>query len=93
MASEYLEQARITSNLAERAKMYRNFQVVFQEELPGLPLYYPVYSYALSRDIQDVRIGPFFDPSDRFANITEWNLANRQRVPTPGVEASPTAQP
>lgn len=81
MASEYLEQARITVNLTERAKMYRNFQVVYQEEMPGLPLYYPVYTYAVAQEIRDIRIGPFFDPSDRFGNIVEWNLANRPRLP------------
>jgi peptide/nickel transport system substrate-binding protein len=93
MASEYLEQARIAVDLNERAKMYRNFQVVFQEELPALPLFYPVYSYAVTREVQDVRTGPFFDPSDRFSNIPEWNLANRPRVPAPAVEASATPQP
>jgi peptide/nickel transport system substrate-binding protein len=93
MASEYLEQARISVDLIERAKMYRNFQVVFQEEMPGLPLYYPVYTYAVTRDIRDIRIGPFFDPSDRFGNIAEWNLASRPRLPAPTASVSTTAQP
>jgi peptide/nickel transport system substrate-binding protein len=92
MASEYLEQARISVDLNERAKMYRNFQVVFQEELPALPLFYPVYTYAVSKDIQDVRIGPLFDPSDRFNSISGWHLAALQRAPSP-VSPSPTANP
>jgi peptide/nickel transport system substrate-binding protein len=61
--------------------------------MPGLPLYYPVYNYAVAREIRDIRMGPFFDPSDRFSNITEWNLANRPRLPAPTAAASVTPQP
>ncbi len=92
MASEYLEQARISVDLNVRARMYRNFQVVFQEELPALPLYYPTYTYAISREIQGVRLGPLFDPSDRFNNVTDWNLAAVPRAPSQ-VAPSPTAKP
>lgn len=71
-ASEYLEQARVTVDQGERARLYRNFQVIFQKEMPALPLFYPVYSYAVSNQIQGVQIGPLFSPSDRFANVTDW---------------------
>jgi peptide/nickel transport system substrate-binding protein len=71
-ASEYLEQARVTTNIEERTRLYRNFQVRFGKELPALPLYYPVYTYAVSADVQGVRMGPLFDPSDRFDTITGW---------------------
>lgn len=78
VASEYLEQARVTVNLAERAKFYRNFQIIFSQELPALPLFYPVYTYAVDREVQGVRVGPIFDTPDRFTNITEWFLAGQQ---------------
>ena len=65
-ASEYLEQARVTTDLAERTRLYNNFQVRWNQELPALPLFYPVYTYAVSSDVQGVSIGPIFDPSDRF---------------------------
>lgn len=88
LASEYLEKARITPDIAERTRLYRNFQVIFAEELPALPLFYPVYNYGVSRLIQGVRIGPLFDTADRFATILEWHLltARQQRTdatPTP----------
>ena len=38
VASDYLEQARITTNLIDRSLFYRNFQVVFEEDLPAIPL-------------------------------------------------------
>jgi peptide/nickel transport system substrate-binding protein len=73
-ASEFLEQARILPDLAERAKAYRNFQVRFVNEMPALPLFFPVYSYGVDQSIQGVRMGPLFDTSDRFATIRDWFL-------------------
>jgi peptide/nickel transport system substrate-binding protein len=73
-ASEYLEQARITTDQAERTRLYNNFQVRWSQELPTIPLYYPVYTYAVSSDVQGVSIGPIFDPTDRFNHVTDWYL-------------------
>ncbi len=73
-ASEYIEQARITTDLAERARLYNNFQVRWSQELPALPLFYPVYTYAVSGDIQGVSIGPILEPADRFNHVTNWYL-------------------
>jgi peptide/nickel transport system substrate-binding protein len=81
IASEYLEQARITINQTERARLYRNFQVVFDDEMPAFPLYYPVYNYAVDRQILGVQIGPLFDTSDRFGSILHWFLAIRRPTP------------
>ncbi len=72
--SEYLEEARVTTDLDERAKLYRNFQVVFQDELPALPLYYPVYNFAIDEGINGVRVGSFYDTADRFFSVSDWYL-------------------
>jgi peptide/nickel transport system substrate-binding protein len=90
VASEYLEQARVTVNLVERAKFYRNFQIIFSQELPALPLYYPVYTYAVAQEIQGVQVGPLFDTSDRFTNVTGWFLAGR---PKPENVVDPASNP
>ena len=74
MASDYLEQARITSDLGERARLYRNFQVVFNDEMPAIPLDFPVYNYAVDYSVQGISIGPIYDSSDRFNSITNWFL-------------------
>ncbi len=76
-ASEYLEQARITLDFPERTRLYRNFQVRFAQELPALPLFYPVYRYAVSKDVQGVRMGPLFDTSDRFSTLPGWFLVTK----------------
>jgi len=71
-ASEYLEQGRLMLDIGERARLYKNFQVRFHDQLPALPLYYPVYNYGVSSEVKGVRIGPIFERSDRLDTITEW---------------------
>ncbi|MBU0511306.1 MAG: peptide ABC transporter substrate-binding protein [Chloroflexi bacterium] len=79
-ASEYLEQARIIVDPAERTRLYRNFQVRFTNELPALPLFYPMYTYGIDAEVQGVRIGPLFEPSDRFAAVADWFLFSERSV-------------
>jgi peptide/nickel transport system substrate-binding protein len=86
VASEMLEQARITTNLDERARLYRNFQLIFEEEMPAIPLYYPVYTWGANITIRGVRMGPLFDTSDRFNSIQDWYLSLQPA-------AQPTATP
>jgi peptide/nickel transport system substrate-binding protein len=77
-ASEYLEQARVSTDINERSRLYNNFQVRWSQELPAIPFYYPVYTYAVSSDVQGVSIGPIFDISDRFNHVTNWYLITRR---------------
>lgn len=79
-ASEYLEQARVTADYSLRAKLYRNFQVVFARELPALPLYVPVYSHGVDSQVQGVQIGPLYEPSDRLNTFTNWYLLTRRSL-------------
>lgn len=81
MASEYLEQARITVDLTQRTRLYHNFQVIFAQQLPALPLFNPIYTFAVDRHIQGIRLGPLFDSSDRFNGISKW--AYVAQIPTP----------
>jgi peptide/nickel transport system substrate-binding protein len=90
IVSEYLEKARTTVNKDERTRYYRSFQVVFSEEWPALPLFYPVYSYAVSSDVQGVRMGPLVEPSDRFNTVLDWYLVSQA---APVAQSSPTPAP
>lgn len=76
-ASQDLEQARITMDIGERVSLYRNFQIRFNQELPALPLYFPVYTYAIHTDVQGVRMGALFDPSGRFNTLASWFLLSQ----------------
>ena len=89
-ASDYLEQARITVDIGERMRLYHNFQVLFAKELPSLPLYYPIYNYAITSRVQGVQVGPLFDPADRFNGIADWFLlAKKASEPTVPATATP----
>ena len=79
-ASEYLENARTQTDFTARARLYRNFQVIFARELPSLPLYYPVYTYAVDAQVQGVQVAPLYDTSDRLAFINEWYLVTRRTL-------------
>lgn len=88
-ASEYLEQARTTTDFTARARLYRNFQVIFAKEWPSLPLYYPVYSYGVDAQVQGLQTAPLlYDTSDRLAFIADWYLVTRralEQTPQPTV--------
>ncbi len=79
-ASEFLETARTSANFDERARLYRNFQVVFTEDMPSLPLFYPVYSYGVDAQVQGVQVAPMYDTSDRLALVDEWYLVTRRSL-------------
>lgn len=87
LASDSIEQARVTTDRLERARLYRNFQAMFAEDLPALPLYYPVYNYGVSNQIQGVTMGPLFSPSDRLATINKWYLSTTRNPQVQETEA------
>ncbi len=87
-SSIWLEQARTTPDAGRRQELYVSFQYRFQDQLPSLLLYYPIYNFAIDSQIQGVSIGPVFNPSDRFNNITNWHLLARRSIAT-----APTTTP
>jgi len=82
VVSQYLEEARVDRDFDERAKLYRNFQVIFSDEIPALPLFYPIYNFAIDKSVQGVRTGAMYDTSDRYWNVTEWFLLAQTGVNT-----------
>ncbi|MBC7875644.1 MAG: peptide ABC transporter substrate-binding protein [Anaerolineales bacterium] len=90
-ASEFLETARTEADFETRARLYRNFQVVFAKDMPSLPLYYPVYSYGVDVQVQSVQVASMlYDVSDRLALINEWYLVTRRTLEqTPEPTAAP----
>jgi len=61
--------------------------VLFMRELPSLPLFYPVYTYAITDDIKGVNMGPIFEPGDRFNNVHSWYiLSGRDTEQTQAIE-------
>jgi peptide/nickel transport system substrate-binding protein len=89
-ASEFLESARTAADFESRARLYRNFQVLFAKDMPSLPLYYPVYSYGVDAQVQGVQVAPMYDVSDRLSLITKWYLVTRRSLEQTAV---PTVSP
>jgi peptide/nickel transport system substrate-binding protein len=89
--SEVIEQARVTPNRNTRLELYGEFQRLFAQELPALPLYVPMYTYGVDESINDVQIGPLMYPSDRLRTITNWWIVHR-RVLVTEAEARPSAR-
>ena len=76
--SDTLEQARVTTDFYERIRLYHNFQYLFAEENPALPLFYPVYNFAVDKQVQGVSVGPLFSTGDRFASVSSWYLVSKR---------------
>jgi ABC-type transport system substrate-binding protein len=76
--SEIIEQARVTTNPERRLQLYHEFQEVFAEQVPSLPLYVPVYTYGVGERIRDVQVGPLVYPADRYRTIADWWIVPRR---------------
>jgi peptide/nickel transport system substrate-binding protein len=79
-ADALIQDARSTVDRSKRELLYARFQRLFLEEMPALPLYYPVYTYGVSERVKNVQIGPLNTPSDRFSTFSQWYIITR-RVP------------
>lgn len=92
-ASEYLEEARVALDRSERIRLYNNFQVRFANELPALPLFYPIYNYGIDQRVNGVTIGSLYQPSDRLAGAAEWFLLAERSLEPGTTQASTTPTP
>jgi peptide/nickel transport system substrate-binding protein len=72
--SELLEKARREPNGLNRTEDYRRFQQIFIERAIAIPLYYPIFTYAIRSNIEDVQLAYLGSVADRFMTIKEWEL-------------------
>jgi len=73
--SEALERARRDGNGIHRNLYYLDFQRAFIERAIAIPLYYPLYTYAISSRVSGVQVGFIGAPSDRFMTIKDWAIS------------------
>jgi len=71
-----LAEAR-TAPLTRRKELYEEFQEIFAQEIPSIPLYVSRALYVQDADISGVRVGQLADPGDRFWQVQEWFLKTR----------------
>ena len=88
--SIWIEQARTTPDRGRRSDLYTSFQYRFQDQVPSILMYYPIYNYGIDAQVQGVTVGPLFNPSDRFNTVFDWYLVARRGV---SPEKEETSQP
>ncbi len=74
--SETLERARREPYNINRIIDYRRFQRDFLERAIALPVYYPLFTYALSPAISGVQLGYLASPANRFETIGAWRFGD-----------------
>jgi len=75
-----MEEARRTMDPQRRATLYRELQRILAEDVPALPLYHPIYSYAVDDRVHGVQVGPMLDYPDRFRTVVQWYIATRRVI-------------
>jgi len=83
-ADDLLERGRQISDQSQREKLYDEFQKVFAEEEPSVLLYYPVYTYAVGKEVRGVRLDTLLTPADRFRYVDQWYVKTRLVFRFPG---------
>jgi peptide/nickel transport system substrate-binding protein len=68
-----LEEAR-TATHSQRKTLYTEFQELFAQEVPAIPLYVSTAVYAQQSALQGVRVALLTEPGDRFWQVQEWFL-------------------
>src|SRR3990167_5466467 len=76
---QLLEEARQTTDAAQRRVKYLHFQNILAEELPAILLYNPLYSYAVTSEVKGVESTYITVPADRFNNIHKWYIKTDRR--------------
>jgi len=79
-ADKVIAEARQTTDLDKRQALYYTFQQKFQEDVPSVLLYYPVFTYFVKKEIQNVELGTLFQPSSRFASVTQWTVGESDEL-------------
>ncbi len=71
-----LTEAR-SSPLPRREELYDEFQEIFAQEVPSLPLYVSRALYVQDADVSGVRVGLLSEPGNRFWQVQQWFLKTR----------------
>ena len=67
-----MEQGRAVTDPGLRLQLYGEFQKIFADELPALPLFFDVYSYGVSNRVNGVKVGRLNSPWERFRTADQW---------------------
>ncbi len=71
-ADKLLTEARQTSNADVRAKDYKRFQQIINDQLPAVFLVRSIYIYNTPKALQGIRLEDIIHPSERFLDVNHW---------------------
>lgn len=72
--SDVLERARRDGNGLNRIQLYREFQQFFVTRAIAIPLYYPLFTYAVHETIEGVQLGFIGAAQHRFRTLSDWRI-------------------
>ena len=67
----------LASSQPNRRALYREFQEIFAQEVPSIPLFLTRALYVQDAEIGGVRVGRVPEPGQRFWQVQEWFLETR----------------
>jgi len=70
-----IEDARQIDDQKERAEKYRLFTTLLADEAPAIFLYYPQYTWVVSKKVVGVNLADFATPADRFNSFENWKIS------------------
>jgi peptide/nickel transport system substrate-binding protein len=73
-ADDLLAQGGTMTDPAMRRAAYTAFQALWAEEVPSVPLYYPLLTWVVRADFQGVDVSALNDGGDRLALLPSWYL-------------------
>lgn len=76
-ADQLMEKGRSINDPGRRIQLYEQFQQIFAQELPALPLYYDVYTFGVSGNVKDVEVGRLNWPWQRFQTADQWHVTSQ----------------
>lgn len=77
-ADALLEEARQTSDHAERSEKLKKISDVVLQDTPAVFLFSQLYFYLIPENIRGVQITKISLPANRFADINEWYLKTKR---------------
>ena len=75
-----LERGRVTQDQEMRTQLYWMFQERFVQEVPAIPLYYPLYTFVVRSRVRGVELAPLNDIADRFRGVSNWYIKTQKVI-------------
>jgi len=72
---DLLGRVRTTWDPAQQAQLYAELQAALTQDVPGVPLYFPVVHYVVDARLRGVGPGLVLDAGDRFQDVVRWEFS------------------